>query len=143
MREKSGRIVAVAVVAFGLCAVAVFFLFGPWKPPGGVHSLAVLPLKSSAGNAGDDALGRAISESLIRRFRATGAVTVNPTASSADTVLEGSVDRESGRLKARILLLRAGDGRTLWTESFDVPDSEQAAIENAAFEAVAQRLRLK
>lgn len=140
---KSGRVVAAAVVVFGLCAVAVFFLVGPWKAPGGVHSLVVLPLKSSGGSAEDDALGRAISDSLIRRFRATGAVAASPTASGADTVLEGSVDRQGGRLKAGIRLLRAGDGRTLWKESFDVPASEATAIENAVFDAVASHLRLK
>ena len=134
---------AIAVVAFGLCAVAVFFLFGPWKAPGGVHSLAVLPLESSAGSAEDDALGRAISDSLIRRFRATGAVTVSPTAAGADSVLEGSLRQEGGRLQVRMQLLRAGDGRTLWTQAFDVLASDVPAVEEAVFEAVASRLRLK
>ncbi len=140
---KSGRVVAVAVVAFGLCAVAVFFLFGPWKAPGGVHALAVLPLKSSAGSTEDDALGRAISDSLIRRFRATGAVAVSPAAAGADTLLEGSVRREGGQLQFEVQLLRAGDGRMLWKESFDVPASDAHAVENAIFEAVSSRLRLK
>ena len=134
---------AVAVVVFGLCAVAVFFLFGPWKAPGGVHALAVLPLKSAAGNAADDALGLAMSDSLIRRFRATGAVTVSPAAAGADTLLEGSVRREGGRLQFEVRLLRAGDGRMLWKESFDVPASDTPAVENAIFEAVSSRLRLK
>ena len=134
---------AIAVVVFGLCAVSVFFLFGPWKAPGGVHSLAVLPLKSSAGSAEDDALGRAISDSLIRRFRETGAVTVSPTAAGADSVLEGSVHREARKLQVGVRLVRAGDGRTLWKESFDVPVSDAPAVEDAVFEAVASRLRLK
>jgi TolB-like protein len=140
---KSGRVVAIAVVVFGLCAVAIFFLFGPWKAPGGVHALAVLPLRSSAGSAEDDALGRAISASLMRRLDATGAVTLSPTAAGADSLLEGSVYREAGRLRVDARLFRAGDGRTLWKESFDVPASEAARVENAIFEAVASRLRLK
>lgn len=140
---KSGRLVAVALVVFGFCAVAVFSRFGPWRAPGGVHALAVLPLKSPSGSAGDDALGLAMADSLTRRFRATGAVTVSPEARGADTLLEGSIDSSGGRLRVRAQLLRAGDGRTLWKESFDVPPSEALAIENAVFEAVATRLRLK
>jgi TolB-like protein len=135
--------VAVAVVVFGLCAVAAFFLSGPWKAPGGVHSLAVLPLTSPAGSAEDAALGRAVADSLIRRFGATGAVIVNPSARGADTVLEGSVRREAGRLRVDARLVRAGDGRTLWKRSFDVPVTEAPAVENAIFEAVSSRLRLK
>lgn len=140
---KSGRLVAIGLIVFGLCAVAVFSLFGPWRAPGGAHALAVLPLKSPSGSAEDDALGLAMSDALIRRFRATGAVTVSANAPGADVLLEGSVSRAGGRLQVGIQLLRAGDGRTLWKESFDVPASEATAIENAVFEAVASRLRLK
>ena len=140
---KSGRVVAIAVVALGLCAVAVFFMAGPWKAPGGVHALAVLPLKSASASAEDDALGRAMSDSLARRFGATGAVTVSPTATGADSLLEGTVYREAGRLRVGARLLRAGDRRILWKESFDVPASEAPAVEDAIFAAVATRLRLK
>ena len=140
---KSGRVVAVAVVAFGLCAVAVFFLFGPWKAPGGVHALAVLPLKSSAGSTEDDALGRAISDSLIRRFRATGAVAVSPAAAERTRCLRGPCAARADSSEFEVQLLRAGDGRMLWKESFDVPASDAHAVENAIFEAVSSRLRLK
>ena len=84
-----------------------------------------------------------MSDSLIRRFRATGAVTVSPAAAGADTLLEGSVRREGGQLRFEVRLLRAGDGRMLWKESFDVPASDAPAVENAIFEAVSSRLRLK
>ena len=140
---KSGRLVAIALIVFGLCAVAVFSLFGPWRPPGGVHSLAVLPLKSPSGIAEDDALGLAMSGSLIRRFRDTGAVIVRPEARGADALLEGSVHLAGGRLQVRVRLLRAGDGRSMWAQSFDVAASDAGAIENAVFEAVVSRLRLK
>ena len=39
-------------------------------------------------------------------------------------------------------LLRAGDGRSMWTESFDVPASEVFAVEDAVSDAVVARLRL-
>lgn len=140
---KSGRLVAIGLIVFGLCAVAVFSLFGPWKAPGGAHVLAVLPLTSPSGDTADAAVGLAMSESLIRRFGATGALTVNSSAAGADTLLEGTVHAAGGRLRVGVRLLRAGDGRTLWTQSFDVPESEAPAVESAIFEAVSTRLRLK
>jgi len=140
---KSGRFVAIALIAFGLCAVAEFSLFGPWKAPGGAHALAVLPLKSPSGSAEDDALGLAMSDALIRRFRATGAVTVSAGAPGADVLLEGTVHAAEGRLQVGVRLLRAGDGRTLWKQSFDVSASEAPAVESAVFDAVSFRLRLK
>ncbi len=140
---RSGRLVAIALIVFGLCAVAVFSLFGPWRPPGGVHALAVSPLKSPSGSAGDAALGRAMSDSLIRRFRDTGAVIVSPEAAGADTLLEGTMDRAGGRLRVSARLVRAGDGRALWSQFFDVPESDATAVEDAIFAAVASRLRLK
>ncbi len=140
---RSGRLVAIALIVFGLCAVAVFSLFGPWRAPGGAHVLAVLPFTSPSGDAADAALGLAMSDALIRRFGATGAVTVNASAAGADALLEGTVQAVGGRLRAAIRLQRAGDGRILWKKSFDVPESEAVAVENAVFEAVSSRLRLK
>jgi TolB-like protein len=140
---KSGRLVAISLLVFGLCAVAVFSLFGPWKAPGGAHVLAVLPLKSPSADAADAALGLAMSDALIRRLSATGALTVSSGGAGADTRLEGTVQAAGGRLRVGVRLVRVGDGRILWKQSFDVPESEAPAVESAILEAVSTRLRLK
>jgi serine/threonine-protein kinase len=125
-----------------------------------VHSLAVLPLKSLSGRADDEALGLGIADTIIRGFSRTGAVTVRPMSAvrryaksdadalaaakelKADAVLEGSVQRAGGKLRISVNLLRAGDGRSMWAESFDVPASEVFEVEDAVSEAVVSRLRL-
>jgi TolB-like protein/tetratricopeptide (TPR) repeat protein/predicted Ser/Thr protein kinase len=159
-RGRTGRIAAIVLVAFGAAVVAAFFLLGRWNAPGGVHSLAVLPLKSLSGNAEDEALGLGIADTIIRGFSRTGALTVRPLSAvrkyaksdvdaigaarelKADAVLEGSVQRSASKLRVSVNLLRAGDGRSMWTESFDVPASEVFQVEDAVSEAVVARLRV-
>ncbi len=160
-RGRTGRMAAIVLVAFGAAVVAAFFLLGRWNTPGGVHSLAVLPLKSLSGNAEDEALGLGIADTIIRGFSRTGAVTVRPMSAvrryaksdadalaaarelKADAVLEGSVQRAGGKLRISVNLLRAGDGRSMWAESFDVPASEVFEVEDAVSDAVVSRLRLQ
>jgi tetratricopeptide (TPR) repeat protein len=60
-----------------------------------------------------------------------------------DAVLEGSVQRAGGKLRASVNLLTAVDGRSIWTESFDVPASEVFEVQDAVSDAVVSRLRVQ
>ena len=159
-RAKTGRYLAVGLVLAGLVAVGAFAVLGRWNAPGGVHSLAVLPLQPISASAEDAALGLGIADTIIRGFSRTGALTVRPLSAvqkyaksnvdalaaarelRADAVLEGSLQRSGEKLRVSVNLLRAGDGRSMWTESFDVPASEVFAVEDAVSDAVVARLRL-
>ncbi len=128
---------------------------------GAVRSLAVLPLKPLSTDAMDEALGLGISDTIIRGLSRTDAITVRPLSAvrkyskgdvdavdaakalKTDTVLEGSVQRAGGKLRVSVNLLRASDGRSLWTESFDVPESEVFQLEDSVSNAVVARLRLR
>jgi serine/threonine-protein kinase len=159
-RAKTGRYLAVGLVLAGVVAVGAFAVLGRWNAPGGVHSLAVLPLQPISASAEDAALGLGIADTIIRGFSRTGALTVRPLSAvqkyaktnvdalaaarelRADAVLEGSLQRSGDKLRVSVNLLRAGDGRSMWTESFDVPASEVFAVEDAVSDAVVARLRL-
>ena len=159
-KVKTGRYLAVGLVLAGLVAVGAFAVLGRWNAPGGVHSLAVLPLQPISASAEDAALGIGIADTIIRGFSRTGALTVRPLSAvqkyaksnvdalaaarelRADAVLEGSLQRSGEKLRVSVNLLRAGDGRSMWTESFDVPASEVFAVEDAVSDAVVSRLRL-
>ncbi|MBL8295086.1 MAG: tetratricopeptide repeat protein, partial [Bryobacterales bacterium] len=56
-------------------------------------------------------------------------------------VLEGSVRRESGRLKVAAILKRVQDGRQIWQRSYDRPATEVFAIQEDIASSVAGRLR--
>ncbi|HVQ54247.1 MAG TPA: protein kinase, partial [Thermoanaerobaculia bacterium] len=159
-KVKNGRYLAVGLVLAGLVAVGAFAVLGRWNAPGGVHTLAVLPLQAISGSAEDAALGLGIADTIIRGFSRTRALTVRPLSAvqkyaksnvdalaaarelRADAVLEGSLQRSGEKLRVSVNLLRAGDGRSMWTESFDVPASEVFAVEDAVSDAVVARLRL-
>jgi serine/threonine protein kinase/TolB-like protein len=123
-----------------------------------IKSLAVLPLKSF--DTGENYLGLGIADAIIRRTSQAGELSVRPTSAvlkylkentdsleaarqlNADAVLEGSTQRTGDRLRVSVNLLRASDGASLWTDSFDIPSTDIFAVEDKVAERVATRLAL-
>jgi len=160
----SRKLAIAAAVAVAAAAAGVFWAArrAPAKPPPsrGVQSLAVLPLKPLTSDAADEALGLGIADSIIRGLSRSGAMTVRPFSAvrryaksdtdalaaaaelKTDAVLEGSVQRSNGKLRVGVNLLSAPDGRSLWTESFDVPASEVFELQDAVSQSVVSRLRV-
>ena len=162
-RMKTRRLRALAVAALAVVLLATIgayrYRFHPdaaiTQPH--IRSLAVLPLQSLDPN--DHALGFGIAEAVIRRISQTGQLTVRPASSvrqylaepggamtaakqlSVETVLEGSLQREGGRLRIGVRLLRA-DGTSLWTERFDAPVADIFTTQDAIAEQVASRLQV-
>jgi eukaryotic-like serine/threonine-protein kinase len=124
-----------------------------------IKSLAVLPLKSF--DTGENYLGLGIADAIIRRTSQTGELTVRPTSAvlkylkentdsleaarqlNADAVLEGSTQHIGDRLRVSVNLLRASDGASLWTASFDMLSTDIFVIEDKVAEQVATRLALR
>ncbi|MCA1623901.1 MAG: protein kinase, partial [Acidobacteria bacterium] len=127
-------------------------------PQPAIKSLAVLPLKSL--DSGENYLGLGIADAVIRRISQTGELTVRPTSAvrrylneetdaliaarqlNADAVLEGSVQRDGDRLRVSVNLLRTGDGKSLWSDSFDMRSADIFTIQDTVAQQVAARLRL-
>ncbi len=124
-----------------------------------IKSLAILPLKSL--DASENYLGLGIADSVIRRVSQTGEVTVRPTSAvrrylneetdaltaaqqlNADAVLEGSVQRGGDRLRVSVNLLRTRDGKSLWSDKFDMPMTDIFVIQDTVAQQVASRLQLQ
>src|SRR4029077_10110531 len=123
-----------------------------------IKSLAVLPLKSF--DTGENYLGVGIADAIIRRTSQSGELTVRPTSAvlkylkvdtdsleaarqlNADAVLEGNTQRTGDRLRVSLNLLRASDGVSLWTDSFEMPATDIFAIQDKVAQRVATRLEL-
>src|SRR5262249_40003224 len=60
-----------------------------------------------------------------------------------DSVLEGSFQRDDDRLRVRLNLLRSRDGKSLWTDTFDLRVSDIFTIQDTVAQQVASRLRLQ
>ena len=124
-------------------AVRSYFLSGGQSE---VHSLAVLPLNPRLGR---NYLGLGIADALIRQDQPDRdpsrqahqhdppILTDDSDALAAgrqlsvDAVLEGSVQRDNGRLRVSVNLLRTSDGASLWTESFDMRGDDIFTIQDS------------
>ncbi|HUR96617.1 MAG TPA: winged helix-turn-helix domain-containing protein [Pyrinomonadaceae bacterium] len=124
-----------------------------------LESLAVLPLKPM--DASDNYLGLGMADAIIRRMSQTATVTVRPTSAvrrylneetdaltaarqlGVDAVLEGTVQRAADRLRVTVNLLRTSDGKSLWTENFDMTSSDVFSIQDKVSQQVASSLRLR
>ena len=124
-----------------------------------IKSLAVLPLKSL--DAGENYLGLGIADAAIRRVSQTGRLIVRPTSAvrrylsedtdaltaarqlGVDAVLEGSLQRAGDRLRVSVNLLRCLDGKSLWTDSFDILMADIFTVQDTVAQQVASRLRLQ
>jgi TolB-like protein len=124
-----------------------------------IKSLAVLPLKSL--DAAANYLGLGIADAAIRRVSQTGKLIVRPTSAvrrylsedtdaltaakqlGVDAVLEGSLQRAGDRLRVSVNLLRCVDGKSLWTDSFDILMTDIFTVQDTVAQQVASRLRLQ
>ncbi|HTG91401.1 MAG TPA: protein kinase [Pyrinomonadaceae bacterium] len=156
------RIPAVILAAALVIAAAAYFLHNrvssnPARPR--INSLAVLPLK--AFDASDNLLGLGISDAVIRKISQTGQLVVRPTSAvrrylneetdgltaarqlNVDAVLEGTVQRNSGRLRVSVNLMQTSDGISLWSDHFDMDQSDIFEIQDTMAQRVATSLQLK
>ena len=101
------------------------------------------PTRSSAASGGR---ARVIVRptSAVRRFAAADAAVGAAAARelAVDAVLEGTLQRAGGRLRASVSLVSA-DGRVLDGQSFDVELGDVFAVEDAIAARVAERLALR
>ncbi len=126
-----------------------------------VKSVAVLPFQILGAQSGDEYLGIGIADALITRLGNTGKIIVRPTNSiqkyagatispqaagaeqGVDAVINGCIQRQAGRVRLTLQLIRVRDGVQLWGEAFDEAFTDIFALEDSLSERVAQSVNLK
>ncbi len=161
--QSNPRMLATLIGVLMLIAVGSYLL---WSPPlarvpgkARVNSLAVLPFRSLSGAEPDEYLGLGIADTLITKVSRIKSLTVRPfsavrsySGSGLDAlqvakdlrvgaVLEGTVQRDRGRIRVSANLLRADDGQSLWAETFDTPLTDIFDVQDRVAREVAARLR--
>ena len=157
--RKPMVLVAAAIVAVIAVMAGAWFLMRK-RPEAGVsiHSIAVLPFKPIAGAQRDEALELGMADTLITRLSHLANVTVSPTSAvrrfnkldqdplaaardlGVDSVLEGSLQRGTDRIRVTVRLLRAADGRSLWAEQYDAKALDLFAVEDKVADGVARSI---
>ncbi|MCY7377016.1 MAG: winged helix-turn-helix domain-containing protein, partial [Pyrinomonadaceae bacterium] len=114
-----------------------------------IKSIAVLPLKSFAADAGDESLRMRITDALITRLGGFDKIAVRPTNAvlpfagadndalevgkklRTDVVLDGRIQQEDERVRVTLQLINVADGKQLWAEQFDGRANEILNLQDA------------
>jgi TolB-like protein len=147
---------AVIVASLG---TALFIIHGPITRPK-IRSLAVLPFKNLSGDPSQEYLADGMTEALVGRLSGirdlrvisrTSVMRLKDTKLSVpeiastlgvDTVVEGSVIREGGRVRVNAQLIRGATDDHFWSEAYDreLPDTIQ--IESEVAQSIARKVEV-
>ena len=158
---RSPRTLAAVAALAGLIVVATALARRAPEALPEERSIAVLPLANTSGNPADAPLFDGITDELIGalgsvrdlrvvgrtsvfalRDRALDARAIGDTLGVA-TVLEGSGRREGNRLKVRVQLVSARDGRVIWGDAYDREMRAALAVQEEIARAIVAALRIE
>ncbi|WP_455874984.1 adenylate/guanylate cyclase domain-containing protein [Rhizobium yanglingense] len=148
---------AAAIVALALAGGGIWWFLQP-EPLSGKPSVAVLPFDNYGGDEASGRLADGLTEDIITdlaRFPEFEVMARNSTevykgkpvdarqvasALHVGFVLEGSIQRQSGRVRITAQLIDAKTGHHLWSENWDRPAEDVFAVQTEIAEQVANRL---
>ena len=157
MIPRWAKTVTASIVALSLAGGGVWWFMQP-EPWSGKPSVAVLPFNNYGGDEASGRLADGLTEDVITdlaRFPEFEVVARNSTeafkgrpvdalevatALHVGFVLEGSIQRQSGRVRITAQLIDAKTGRHLWSENWDRPAEDVFAVQTEIAEQVANRL---
>jgi TolB-like protein len=135
------RSVTIAVLAIA----AVLVVYTGWRllrTPTAASAerlmLAVLPFENLSGNPEQEYVSDGFTEELIAQLGS-----LRPERLGVDYILEGSVRRESNRVRITTQLIEVADQTHLWAKSYDRDLSHVFAVQNEVSELVAGALALE
>lgn len=161
---KSRKALAVAALAVVAVAVGYYFFAARAKraevtagADARVRSIAILPFKQLGAEGEDEYVGLGMADALITKLSGIREINVRPTSSiikfadsqdpgaagrelGVESVLDGRVQKSGDRIRVTVQLTRAGDGATLWGDTFDEKYTDIFAVEDRISEQVVRAL---
>ena len=164
-RRRSVRYVIAAIATVAFISAAAFWVSRNEIAPDGAaafsHSIAVLPFDDQLSPSDDDHFSAGLADELITALGEipglkvaartstfalyTAGVNVKSIADSLGvaTMLEGSVRRDSARLRINARLVQARDNAVLWSEAYDVPARDVFAVQAQIARSIADALNVR
>jgi TolB-like protein len=122
-----------------------------------IKSIAVLPPEPLGGEVENDSLSLGVTDALITRLRGFRKLVVRPTSAivrfggnqdpagagralGVDAVLDGTVQRDRGRVRVTIRLVNVANGMQLWTDNVDEADADIFKLQDSVSQRVAEAL---
>jgi TolB-like protein/Tfp pilus assembly protein PilF len=166
-RRMDRMIIAILLLALGYFVFDKFVLGprrvgAPNEPPSSANSksIAVLPLVNTSGDPGNEYFSDGLSEELIAVLAKIPQLKVIGRSSSfffkgnsGDSaaigqklgvahLIEGSVRKQGDRVRIVAELIRAADGRSLWSETYDRELKDVFAVQAEIARAVAEQMKV-
>lgn len=125
------------------------------------RSIAVLPFRTTPGNAMPQYFGVGLSDGIIASLSNSGQITVRPTSAvlryastdagsaeigrqlKVEAVLEGTVSRVGDEVRVSVQLVRVEDGTPLWAERLVEPYTSVFDLERSLADRIGRRLMLR
>jgi len=163
-RRKYYLVAGIVTLTLMIGILSIFF----WSngnstgdPSGGVRSLAVLPLKPIGAESDNEKLGLGMADAIITRLSKVQQIQVRPTSSvvsyidrpaqnslvagkemGVDTVLEGAIQRDQGRVRVSVQLIDTSSGKALWADNFDENFTSIFVLQDSISDKVVRALEI-
>jgi serine/threonine-protein kinase len=163
-RYRSWRYAAAAVATLAFTSAAALWISNNENasPPVAVaHSIAVLPFVDQRNASDDEHFSAGLADELITALGgipglkvaartstfalSSAGLSVSAIADSLGvaTMLEGSVRRDSARLRINARLVEARDNSVLWSHSYDVPLRDLFTVQEQIARSIADALNVR
>ncbi len=160
--RSARRLTLVGILAAIVLATSAYFVWPrPTRQPTTLPTLAVLPFKSVTPGSDNPSLQYGMAHTLISRLQALDGVVVQPFSSvrrygspeqeplsaardlGVSAVLDGTIQRDGGRLRVTARLLKVENSSQLWAESFDEDFTDIFSVQDAIATKVADALAIR
>ncbi|HKE27435.1 MAG TPA: winged helix-turn-helix domain-containing protein [Bryobacteraceae bacterium] len=154
-------VLAGAALVLLVIALAAKTAMPSWRVAKRIESLAVLPLENLSRDPEQEYFADGMTDDLIADLGKISALRVLSRTSvvqykgtkktvpeiarelSVDAVLEGTVERDRGRVRITVQLIAAAPERHLWAEKYEASLSDVLSVQDSVARAVAQAIQIK
>jgi TolB-like protein/DNA-binding winged helix-turn-helix (wHTH) protein/Flp pilus assembly protein TadD len=155
------RAMLVAAAAAVVLVVVAYLMRAPHEPTPLPRTLAILPFKPIVPTDDDTSLRYGMANTLIESLRKLEGVAVQPFTSvqrygepeqdalaaarqlGVATVLDGTIQRSTERLRVTARLLNVADGRELWSDQFDERFTDLFTVQDVIATRVVEALAIR
>ena len=162
-RPEQRRIFLIAaVIVLALAATGSYFWYAASAPSDAkVKTIAILPFKPLVLENRNEALEVGLADSVISKLSGSEEIVVRPLSAirrynsleqdsmvaakelGVEAVLDGTIQTWGDRIRISAKLLRASDGKQLWTGQFDEKFDDIFVVQDAISEKVAAALKIR
>ena len=161
-RHRRWLLASAAVILVALIGAGTYFWLGSdGRSDAQIKTIAILPFKPLVLENRNEALEIGLADSLISKLSGSEAIVVRPLSAirryssteqdaiaaakelGVESVIDGTIQTWGDRIRISAKLLRASDGKQLWSGQYDEKFTDILVVQDAISEKVASALKLR